>query len=152
MMSGQFAFGGLANAFLLAPLTRLLGGQLEKVVRNCVMAMGLAYVVEAAAFAPQTALMTPGSSLAGVVYISIALFLSLFQYSLATSITAATQASVPKTMQGTLMGIEHSLFSVAGMAGPMLGTHLFRTYGLSGLCLTCSVLFFIAFGVVQFIV
>merc|ERR1712151_134260 len=96
-----------------------------------------------------TALMTPGSGLAGGVYISIALFLSLFQYSLATSITAATQQSVPKTMQGTLMGIEHSLFSIAGMAGPMLGTSTFRNYGLSGLCFACSALFFTALCVVQ---
>lgn len=151
VMSGQFAFGGIANAFLLAPLAVLLGGQMEKVVRNCVIAMGLAYAVEAVLFAPSMALVAPGSSLMGTIYIAIALFLSVFQFSLATSITAKTQASVPKSMLGTLMGIEHSIFSIAGMTGPLLGTSVFASYGLSGLCLACAAAFFSTLIVLHFV-
>ena len=47
VMSFQFAFGGFANAFLLAPITELMGGHVSKVVRNCILVMGLGYIVQA---------------------------------------------------------------------------------------------------------
>merc|ERR1712230_358052 len=108
---------------------------MEKVVRNCVVIMGSAYLIEAVLFSPSMTLLSSGSGLSGSIYIGIALFLSLFQFSLSTSITAKTQELVPKTMLGTLMGLEHSIFAIAGMAGPLVGTKIFRDYGLSGLCL-----------------
>mmetsp|Transcript_56477 Transcript_56477/g.93339 ORF Transcript_56477/g.93339 Transcript_56477/m.93339 type:complete len:450 (-) Transcript_56477:261-1610(-) len=141
VMSGNFAFGGLSNGCLLAPLTAALGGDTRVVVRNCVAIMGVVYMLEAALFAPGLALMRSGSMLSGGTYIGIALFLSLFQFSLSTSITAGTQSMVPKDMLGTLMGIEHSIFAVAGMVGPLVGTYVFRTSGISGLALACSSLF-----------
>jgi len=148
MMSGQFAFGGFANAFLLAPLAALLGGQMEKVVSNCVIVMCIIYVAEAALFLPAVA---SGFSVGvtGCIYVGISLFLSVFQYSLATSITAKTQALVPRHMTGTLMGIEHSIFSLTGMLGPLLGTSVFQSQGLSGLAVACGALFFVAFGILQ---
>merc|ERR1719379_2568665 len=74
MMSGQFAFGGLANAFLLKPLADLLGGKMQFVVRNCIMIMGVAYLVQVVLFAPQFALLGPGSSLMAPVYIGLSMF------------------------------------------------------------------------------
>jgi len=44
IMAAQFGFGGFANAFLLGPLTALLGGHVSKVVGNCVGIMGMLYV------------------------------------------------------------------------------------------------------------
>lgn len=38
-LSCQFAFGAFANALLLAPVTRLLGGHARPVVANCVAIM-----------------------------------------------------------------------------------------------------------------
>jgi len=144
MMSGQFAFGGIANAFLLAPLAKLLGEKMEAVVWNCAVIMGSMYIVEAMLFLPNSLPLNLGSGLVGGIYIAIALFLAVFQYSLATSITAKTQSIVPKTLLGTLMGIEHAIFAIAGMLGPLAGTTLFNTFGLSGLCLSCGLLFFAA--------
>eukprot|EP00930_Biecheleria_cincta_P073526 TRINITY_DN60803_c0_g1_i1.p1 TRINITY_DN60803_c0_g1~~TRINITY_DN60803_c0_g1_i1.p1 ORF type:complete len:427 (-),score=66.62 TRINITY_DN60803_c0_g1_i1:9-1289(-) len=149
VMSGQFAFGGFANAFLLAPLTKLLGGDMEKVVRNCVLTMGAAYMLEAAIFSPTLGIFTLGSALTGSIYISISLFLAVFQYSLATSITAKSQSLVPKSMTGTLMGLEHSIFAFAGMLGPLAGTSIFQSYGVSGLCLVCGLFFFGSLPIIQ---
>lgn len=150
LMSGQFAFGGIANAFLLAPLSALLGGDMEKVVRNCVLVMGTAYMVEAAVLSPNLGLLTAGSSMhIGTIYIGISLFLAVFQYSLGTSITAKTQSLVPRSMTGTLMGLEHSIFAFAGMLGPLAGTSIFQAYGVSGLCLVCSLFFFGSLPIVK---
>lgn len=52
------------------------------------------------------------------------------------------QALVPKSVLGTLMGMEHSIFAMAGMIGPLLGTYVFQRSGLSGLSSVCSVVFF----------
>jgi len=142
VMSGQFAFGGFANAFLLAPLAKMLGGDMEKVVRNCVLIMGAAYMTQAAIFSSSLGFFTTASSLTGSIYISISLFLAIFQYSLATCITAKTQSLVPRSMTGTLMGLEHSIFAFAGMLGPLAGTSIFQSYGVSGLCLVCGLFFF----------
>lgn len=141
VMSGNFAFGGIANGFLLAPLTAALGGNTRVVVRNCVAVMGLTYALEATLFAPGLGLMQSGTTLSGGTYVVIALFLSMFQFSLSTSITAGTQSLVPRDMLGTLMGIEHSIFAVAGMLGPLIGTYVLQSSGLSGLALACSSLF-----------
>ena len=50
VMSAQFAFGGFANAFLLAPVTKLLGGDINQVVRNSILIMGSIYLIESALY------------------------------------------------------------------------------------------------------
>eukprot|EP00931_Biecheleriopsis_adriatica_P054447 TRINITY_DN32042_c0_g1_i1.p1 TRINITY_DN32042_c0_g1~~TRINITY_DN32042_c0_g1_i1.p1 ORF type:complete len:419 (+),score=84.58 TRINITY_DN32042_c0_g1_i1:66-1322(+) len=142
MMSGQFAFGGLANAFMLAPLSAFLGGKMDQVVRNCVLVMGIVYAIMAALFAPSLYIVEPSSTAMAAIYIGLSLFLSVFQFLLATSITAKTQTLVPKALLGSLMGLEHSIFAFAGMIGPLIGTSVFTSYGLSGLCSLCAVSFF----------
>jgi len=51
------------------------------------------------------------------------------------------QALVRKSVLGTLMGMEHSMFAVAGMIGPLLGTYIFQRAGLTGLSVLCATLF-----------
>jgi len=140
VMAAQFAFGGFANAFLLAPLTKLLGGHVGVVVRNCVVIMGTTYFVQAFVFSSYVTL--PGGAAKGYIYIGLALFLSIFQFSLSTSITAATTTIVPKHLVGTLMGIEHSMFALAGILGPIVGTQVFEYAGVAGLAAVCGMLFF----------
>ena len=54
---------------------------------------------------------------------------------------AATSSLVPRNMQGTLMGLEHSLFAVAYMVGPQLGVVGLEAGGVSGLSFICSGVF-----------
>ena len=114
---------------------------MQFVVRNCIMIMGVAYLIQVVLFAPQFALLGPGTSLMAPVYIGLSMFLAIFQFSLATSITTKTQEIVPKGLVGTLMGLEHSIFAIAGMLGPLLGTMIFQAYGMSGLFFVCACFF-----------
>ena len=143
VMSAQMAFGGFSNAFLLGPLTKLLGGEIISVVKRCVLIMGCVYGVQSALFQASTPFMVIDKEYTGYIYFCFVLFLAMFQYSLSTSITAGTQALVPKAMIGNLMGIEHSFFAIAGFIGPLIGTYIFISYGISGLSLVCSAIYFI---------
>ena len=146
VMSFQFAFGGFANAFLLAPITELMGGHVSKVVRNCILVMGLGYVVQAIVYSEAgSALLFGGATTPGGTmmypFIGMIMVLSIFQYSLGTAITAVTSTLVPKSMQGTLMGIEHSFFAIAYMVGPQLGNKGLEVGGVSGLSAACAFFF-----------
>jgi hypothetical protein len=96
VMSGQYLFGGLANAFILAPLTKLLGGEVSLLVRNCVFLMSTSYFAQAYLYGPGLSMIP--EDLRGPIYIGLALFIAIFQYSLGTSITADTSRLVPKPM------------------------------------------------------
>ena len=112
-----------------------MGGDVTRVVRNCVMIMACGYLLQSAVYSEQgsIALFGGGSSTDSTdstdgseqvlmyPFIGMIMILSIFQYSLGTAITAATSSLVPRNMQGTLMGLEHSLFAVAYMVGPRLG-------------------------------
>ena len=50
-------------------------------------------------------------------------------------------------MQGTLMGIEHAMFAIAGIIGPLLGTKAFQMGGISGLGFICAAFFFVVLSI-----
>ncbi|CAE7037187.1 tetA [Symbiodinium sp. CCMP2592] len=136
-LSAQFACGAVANAVLLGPASRLLGGPPSAVVRNCIAALAVGYGLQAAALnAGGLAQLTP--SLRRSAFTGIALSLALFQYSLSTSITAESTELVPKAMKGTLLGMEHCLFSAARAFSPAIGIGMLEDYGTLGLYGSCS--------------
>jgi hypothetical protein len=55
---------------------------------------------------------------------SVSVLHALSAHSLATGLTTQTTGAVEKDEQGTLLGLEHSLFSLARIAGPSIGTAL----------------------------
>lgn len=55
---------------------------------------------------------------------SVSVLHALSAHSLATGLTTQTTGAVDKDEQGTLLGLEHSLFSLARIAGPSIGTAL----------------------------
>lgn len=141
-MSAQFAFGAFSNAVLLGPVTKLLGGAPRFVVRNCIVGMAIAYCFQAFL----------NSDVAGISYlmqpvvrqcsfVAIALILSIFQYSLATSITAENTQLVPEDMKGTLIGMEHCIFSAARVVTPAMGINILNEYGMGGLYASCASIF-----------
>ena len=145
VMSMQFGFGGFANAFLLAPVTRIMGGRTALVVRNCLIVMALIHVLRGLLYSDKHDILTilfPESELARIYpFIGISLLLAIFQFSLASSISATTSSIVSKTMQGTLVGIQHCLFAFAHMAGPQLGAYLYGIGDISGLCFMGAAVF-----------
>ena len=141
-MSAQFAFGAFSNAVLLGPVTELLGGAPRFVVRNCIVGMAVGYCFQAFL----------NSDVAGISYlmqpivrqcsfVAMALLLSIFQYSLATSITAENTQLVPEDMKGTLIGMEHCIFSAARVVTPAMGINILNEYGMGGLYASCASIF-----------
>lgn len=139
-MSAQFAFGAVANAVLLAPITKLMGGVLQNVVRHCVLAMAALYALQSLLNSELLPIGLPPTAQKGS-FISLALGLAIFQYSLSTSITAENTQRVHEDMKGTLIGMEHCIFSAARVATPAIGIGVLNAYGMGGLYATCSSIF-----------
>eukprot|EP00438_Fugacium_kawagutii_P017968 Skav216376 [mRNA] locus=scaffold3826:17829:20697:+ [translate_table: standard] len=137
-MSAQFAFGAVANAVLLGPVTKLMGGALQKVVRNCVLGMAAFYALQSLLNSNQLELPPTTQKCS---FIAVALGLAIFQYSLSTSITAENTQRVPENMKGTLIGMEHCIFSAARVATPAIGINVLNAYGMGGLYAACSSIF-----------
>ena len=51
--------------------------------------------------------------------------------------------------KGTLMGMEHALFSLARVGGPAAGIMLLKSHGITGLSATVSAVFFALYVVVR---
>merc|ERR1719215_2054228 len=56
-----------------------------------------------------------------------------------TVLTDLSTSSVPDHLKGTLLGMEHSIFALAGTITPSLGTSLLASIGLTGLVALGSV-------------
>jgi len=52
-------------------------------------------------------------------------------------------------MKGTLMGMEHALFSLARVGGPAAGVMLLKDHGITGLSAAVSAVFFALYAVVR---
>jgi hypothetical protein len=155
-MSASFAFGGFANAVLLGPFTKLLGGKLDRVIVNCLLSMSIAYALQGALYHPSAASLnilpdpnsdSPMAKFYAYPFIGLTFLLSVFQFSLGTVITAATTSVVPDNSKGTLLGMEHSLFAAARILGPTMGVAAYTYAGISGVSIACTAGFFAVWGV-----
>mmetsp|Transcript_22629 Transcript_22629/g.63235 ORF Transcript_22629/g.63235 Transcript_22629/m.63235 type:complete len:444 (+) Transcript_22629:152-1483(+) len=141
-MSSQFAFGGFANGFLLAPVTKLMGGNSRAVVSNCVLTMALGYYAQAVLRSESLGILSAMPAMFQTyTFMGLAMFLSIFQYSLGTSITAESTKIVPEDMKGTLIGMEHCIFSAARILTPTIGISILNNAGVSVLYATCASIF-----------
>merc|ERR1711924_1853 len=78
-------------------------------------------------------------------FIGVAMFLAIFQYSMGTSITAESTQLVPEDMKGTLIGIEHCIFSGARIFTPAIGIAILTNAGVSGLYASVGAIFMTCF-------
>lgn len=115
-MSGSMLAVAAFGAVGMAPLTKWLGppgmthsGLLGRAVFGCVMAA----LVSTAAGYSDTILMQ---------IVAVSILHALASHTLATGLTVQTTGGVGKHEQGALLGLEHSLFSLARIGGPTLGT------------------------------
>ena len=118
---------GTALASLgLGRLTALLGAE-GGVVRGCLVGMTAVFACQAALFVSYA-----GAAAAppAPIYVGLSLLLALCQYPLSTTLTALSTARVPLHARGTLMGLEHALFSLAFMAGPVVGVWVLAVGGM----------------------
>ena len=139
MSCGMFAVA-FFGAFFMAPLTKMLGslgmmnlGMLSRSVLGLVTAgMVMTYA----------SLLSANSSISFefvlVQVIIVSILHNLSQHVLATGLTTQTTGSVNKDEQGALLGLEHSLFSLARIGGPALGTALFGFGGVLQVELACG--------------
>lgn len=148
-LSANFAFGGFANGVLLGPLTKLLGGEVRVVVHKCLLIMAAFYALQAAGYSSASPLMAVAGAGKQYPFIAASMGVAMFQFSLGTGITAQTTQTVPEHMKGTLMGMEHALFSLARIGGPAAGVYLLKTQGISGLSAVIAAVFFGLFALVQ---
>jgi OCT family organic cation transporter-like MFS transporter 18 len=134
MSSSMFvvaAFGAVA----MAPLTQLLHSsrlfgmiQLGLLLR-ALMGCGLAWIVSS---------MLPEDY--GLLYsvIGVSICHALASHTLAMGLTTQTTGMVSKEELGSLLGLEHGLFSLARIIGPTLGTRLLEWKGLWSVEITCG--------------
>mmetsp|Transcript_41507 Transcript_41507/g.86753 ORF Transcript_41507/g.86753 Transcript_41507/m.86753 type:complete len:468 (-) Transcript_41507:1041-2444(-) len=136
------------GAFFMAPLTKTLGsfgmmnvGMLSRSVLGLVMAgMVTIYAsviaVDGESSKSDGGLVSVEFVLAQVIAVSILHALS--QHVLATGLTTQTTGNVDSDEQGALIGMEHSLFSLARIGGPAIGTALLGFGGFLPVEIACG--------------
>lgn len=132
MSSSMFAVAAF-GAFAMAPLVNVVGPpnmvRLGLLSRTVLQAL-LATIVTSAVTNDRTIV-------AWVTAVSV--MYSLCSHTLATGLTTQTTGAVEKHEQGTLLGVEHSLFSLARIGSPPLATTLLLS-GFWTVVMTCGTL------------
>jgi len=138
MSCGMFAVATF-GAFAMAPLTKTVGsfgmmntGLLVRSVLGLIMA---GMIVVYSSLLERTTI-TIEFMLMQIIVVSVLHALS--QHVLATGLTTQTTGSVDKDEQGSLLGLEHSLFSLARIGGPAMGTTLLGLGGMLPVEITCG--------------
>ena len=147
-IAANSAFNGVVNGLFLAPLVGYANGDLIKVITLCLSlmtalaltlsAISLPYISPFHVFSqllssPVTILTSvTGSGSGGLSgYLILTFILSIFTYALSTTITGESTSLVKKTQKGTLLGVEHSFFSLARIVAPQVGVWLLKSGGVS---------------------
>jgi len=139
MSSGMFTVATF-GAFAMAPLTKTVGsfgmmniGLLVRSVLGLIMAW---MIVIYSSLLERTTTITIELILMQILAVSILHALS--QHVLATGLTTQTTGSVDKDEQGSLLGLEHSLHSLARIGGPAIGITLLGLGGMIPVEITCG--------------
>ena len=144
---GMFMSAGFVGSALvglrLGALTEWLGGPRPTILR-CLVGMCAAHALLVCTF--ERSLLDLGrrhTPDGGVwVYAGLSFAASLFQFPLATILTAMSTQLVPACLKGTLVGCEHATFAVANVIGPTLGVACLQWGGLAGIASVASVGYF----------
>jgi len=144
-MSVGMAANALSGAFLVGLMERRLGK--EKVVGVCLGLMTLFHfaatvvspdswllseLVKRASMSPLKEYFHPA-----IPYLCLSTMGSVFSFVLATVLTVVSTSAVPDECKGSLMGVEHGMFSLARVGTPTFGSWMLVTLGIeavSGFC------------------
>jgi len=123
-------------------------GSTRFVVKNSIMGMCLLYAILSLTYSSLGIIslhalvdVTGLSFLKSLPYIVLTLFLSVLQYVLSTAITAETTSMVPKEIRGTMISLEHSIFSAPRIIAPSMGVAIYGRGDIAGVCMSCSLIF-----------
>ena len=131
-------FGAALVGLKLDAITSRLGGELRTIVA-CLKMMCTGYFVMGAAFEPLALGLGRQTAGGGVwLYSALSLALALFQFPLATTVTALSTSAVPPSLKGTLVGTEHAIFALASLIGPVCGVVVLERAGLAGCAAAAS--------------
>eukprot|EP00928_Gymnodinium_smaydae_P047423 TRINITY_DN31650_c0_g1_i1.p1 TRINITY_DN31650_c0_g1~~TRINITY_DN31650_c0_g1_i1.p1 ORF type:complete len:469 (+),score=60.33 TRINITY_DN31650_c0_g1_i1:58-1464(+) len=140
IMSMQFAFMAVNSAVLLSPTTKVLGGRARLVVTKCLPIVSATYVMQAWLRSDHHGLLDDLSGLSQTyIFISATMMGTIFRFAMSCSITAENTRIVPKSIKGTLLGLEHSVASASRIASPTVGITLLTHLGSSGLYTFCAI-------------
>lgn len=143
-MAMMSAFNALVNGVLLAPIVKKFDNKLLVVIKYCLLGMFIFYGVQFVCTDSKSAV--PNAWRGLNPYFGNCVVLSMFQYILATCITAESSARVTAHAKGTLLGLEHSLFAAARIVTPQVGVFVLSEYGVSGVSGLCGVVFLSLFS------
>jgi MFS family permease len=139
MSIAMFSVAGF-GAIAMAPVTKIYGsfgmmniGLLTRAVFGLIMATVVSFATKSSS--------GDHTDITVIEVITVSVLYSLAQHILATGLTTQTTGSVDKEEQGSLLGLEHSLFSLARIGGPAIGTALlgFGNGGLWPVEIACGV-------------
>ena len=143
-MSAMFA-GNAILGLRLGSITALMGG-MRATILACLLLMGIGYSALTVSFEPLIiglGRLTPNG---GVwLFMGLTLLLSLFQFPMATTITAVSTSLVPPQLKGTLVGAEHATFALAGLLAPAPGVSVLELTGLAGFTACAATTYFLLF-------
>lgn len=100
ILSSQFAFGGLTNAFIVPAVTNFFGGKSTKVVEKCLVSLTVVSIIQLISF-----YLVANQSDEIKIIVMVAVFWAIFQYTLAVSSTTYNTSIIPKNDSGTLLGL-----------------------------------------------
>lgn len=146
VIMSTISFGTAVASLGLGRITKSVGSE-TSLVRLCLGGAAVTFAAQAALFtlyysapppagaagaAAASSPPTPPTWLLKATYVGLTLLLALFTFPLSTTLTALSTSRVPASTRGTLIGIEHSVFAVASVAGPPLGVMAKGSLGMGG--------------------
>ena len=144
-MGYTMSFMPMVNAGVgtaLGAIVKALGGGM-KAIFLCLMTSTTVNLVQAVIMLPAASdyvnfLSQDNSSKNMVlIYMFTQLLLSMPQFVLAATVTSESTARVDRAHQGTLLGLEHSIFAAVRIATPAIGQLVLTSGGVSGVSALC---------------
>lgn len=125
-------FGAVGAAFFTSMLNGARGlSKTALIIRPCFIALAIAVTT----YAGQN---MPDNVLAPIMVVSV--LHSVSTHALATGLTTQTTGAVSISEQGSLLGLEHGLFSLARIGGPMIATTIYTRFDFSHVGAACGIL------------
>jgi len=146
MSCGMFAVA-FFGAFFMAPLIKMFGsfgmmnlGMLSRSILGLVMAGVVSTYASTMLLSSTSTNNSETNSVDSVLMqiIIVSILHALSQHVLATGLTTQTTGNVDNDEQGALLGLEHSLFSLARIGGPAIGTAIFSFGGVLPVEMACG--------------
>mmetsp|Transcript_25640 Transcript_25640/g.59742 ORF Transcript_25640/g.59742 Transcript_25640/m.59742 type:complete len:457 (+) Transcript_25640:52-1422(+) len=139
-MSLMSACNALSGAFIVGPVSRRFST--GNLVIGCLLWMaacfgGMAITGPSSSIIDIARTVVPHMH-ASVPHISLAIAQSMAAFAMATGLTALSTRQVEDGLKGTLMGVEHGVFSMTSVGIPSLGILLLRKLDIFGMCTLCG--------------